>query len=383
MKNFILVVLLTLIFGCSENSENYSIEEKNGVKLHKNSIISSLSKQELDKLYEIKGRDSQRSDSTSYFYNPLSADTDKEGNIFIADVHRVSVLKFDKQGNFIKSFGKLGNGPGEIGGIGGMAVSSEKVYIVDYMKYAIVTFDIDGNYIEDIPLENGFPMHLKKVGDDKFIGIKDHRYQKDGQYYMAYNLTLMDNRFKDINVIAKIEYGNDPNKPYSILDGLIPYAVSEDRIYISSNSEDHYLIDVYNFEGEKTDQIKRSYRKLPMSEKESLTFDDLMTKKNQGQKSRPLNVKHKKAVNNIYYDKGGYLVVLASIDRNESNEYSFIADIYKDNILINKLNLTNLKGYDFFFLDDRYYFRDDNLLHLKVSEALLNVYDLKSINFEK
>ncbi|MBN1968335.1 MAG: 6-bladed beta-propeller [Candidatus Delongbacteria bacterium] len=380
----IFILLIIIFFSMNVNSKpNFTIEEINDFKVFKNRNLSEndYKIQSLNERFKIEGTNNSE-DSLAFFASPLAADEDNVGNIFIMDKTSLTIKKFDNNGKFVISFGGKGNGPGELQGVASMVVSSGKVHVVDFMKNAVVIFDLDGKYIKDTPLNNGFPMHLAKVGENKFIGIKDNYYEREGVNYSAKTLTLMNNEFNDLVKIAEFEFKQDGTTSNSMLDYLIPYAVSDDKIYISSNNEDNYTIDVYNFDGEKISEIRRDYRKVKMTKKESETFDDLLTKKNSGRKSPPLSAINKKAVNNIYCDKNDCLWVLFSIERNKQNEKDFIVDLYEDNILVDRFSLENFTGYDFFFLDDRYYFRNNDILHLKVSESTLNVYDFNSLKLK-
>ena len=47
------------------------------------------------------------------FHNPSDIEIDNEGNIYILDSGNFCVKKFDKNGNFLRRYGKKGKGPGE------------------------------------------------------------------------------------------------------------------------------------------------------------------------------------------------------------------------------------------------------------------------------
>ena len=53
----------------------------------------------------------------SYFENPSTLTCDPNGNIYVADSGALNIKKFDMQGNFLKTIGREGQGPGEFGGL--------------------------------------------------------------------------------------------------------------------------------------------------------------------------------------------------------------------------------------------------------------------------
>ncbi len=86
--------------------------------------------------------------SDGYFNGPTDVGWDQDDNIFISDGYVNSrVAKFDKHGNWIKSWGTYGNGPGELDLPHSMGVDREGyVYVADRSNRRIQKFDRDGNF---------------------------------------------------------------------------------------------------------------------------------------------------------------------------------------------------------------------------------------------
>ena len=75
------------------------------------------------------------------------------GDIFVADGHggntNARIVKFDKTGKFIKTWGKKGSAPGEIDGPHTLAMDSRgRLYLGDRGNNRIQIFDQDGNFID-------------------------------------------------------------------------------------------------------------------------------------------------------------------------------------------------------------------------------------------
>lgn len=81
------------------------------------------------------------------------------------------VLRFDRTGRFIKSWGGLGSGPGQFDQSHSVVVDSRGlVYVADRQNHRVQVFNLDGAYIKEWKFA-GLPCGL-------FIG-------KDGQMYLA------------------------------------------------------------------------------------------------------------------------------------------------------------------------------------------------------
>jgi DNA-binding beta-propeller fold protein YncE len=83
------------------------------------------------------------------FDRPTDVAWDAAGNIFVADGrgNNTRVAKFDKNGKFVKSFGKKGTENGDFADVRGIAVDAQgNVYAADGGNKRVQVFDNDGNF---------------------------------------------------------------------------------------------------------------------------------------------------------------------------------------------------------------------------------------------
>jgi hypothetical protein len=85
---------------------------------------------------------------TDLFNHPTDVAWDAAGNIFVADGEgNARVAKFDKDGKFVKSWGKRGSGPGEFSNVLSLAVDAQgNVYAGDGGNKRVQVFDNNGTY---------------------------------------------------------------------------------------------------------------------------------------------------------------------------------------------------------------------------------------------
>jgi DNA-binding beta-propeller fold protein YncE len=92
--------------------------------------------------------------SPDYFYQPNDVVTDSSGNIYVSEGHGAGnnrIFKFDPAGKLIKTWGKLGSGPGEFDGPHALVIDSRgRLLVGDRNNNRIQVFDLDGNYISEM-----------------------------------------------------------------------------------------------------------------------------------------------------------------------------------------------------------------------------------------
>src|ERR1700704_1606448 len=89
------------------------------------------------------------------FRQPTDVTWDPDGNIFISDGYINSrVAKFDKNGDWVKSFGTPGSGPGQFNTPHGIANDAQgNIYVADRGNRRIQVFDPDGKLLRQIVVD--------------------------------------------------------------------------------------------------------------------------------------------------------------------------------------------------------------------------------------
>lgn len=109
-------------------------------------------------------------DGPDKFNAPTDVVVAQNGDIFVSDGHNAQtnarVVKFSKDGKFIKAWGKLGKGPGEFNTPHAIAINSQgHVLVADRGNKRIQVFDQDGGFIDQWT-QYGSPSGIAIAPDD-------------------------------------------------------------------------------------------------------------------------------------------------------------------------------------------------------------------------
>jgi sugar lactone lactonase YvrE len=93
-------------------------------------------------------------DGPEMFNRPSDVVVAPNGDIFVADGHggnsNARIVKFSKDGRFIKAWGKKGVAPGEFDTPHSIAMDSRgRLFVADLLNYRIQIFDQDGRYLTE------------------------------------------------------------------------------------------------------------------------------------------------------------------------------------------------------------------------------------------
>ena len=200
-----------------------------------------------------------------------SFDVDSSGNVYIINPKGSEsiIFKFDRNGNFIRSFSRRGQGPGEL-----LAFPFPSLYLVvdhedniavtDSRNHKISFFKEDGrlvkekkidtNIYEAFPLENGNYVAYISVMD----ATRDFINQNP--------VTLFSHEFEEIKELDKQLIPNPIiGKRLKGIWHVISWTVAKGKIY-TGFQERGYEIFVYDLEGKLLRKIQKEYKHVPVSQ---------------------------------------------------------------------------------------------------------------------
>ena len=153
------VVIISLSFSTSLKSQqvhkgymNYSEKEliKSGREIQGETKFRNIPMREtkLKLKFSFPSEDLEKKDI--YLWNPSRITINQKGEVFITDTDWDHIFKFDTKGNYIRTIGQKGQGPGEFRNPIGLYMTKKHIIVSDTNNNNIQFFDFDGNFLKGI-----------------------------------------------------------------------------------------------------------------------------------------------------------------------------------------------------------------------------------------
>jgi len=149
MKKFTLVLTFLWLF-CNASAQ---IKTPQG-KIVKNLKLPKIGSKQYTMKEELSIGESRNDDN--YYFSKISAlYVDNRENIYLIEGNERQVRLFDKDGKFIRKFGRKGRGPGEFLYPTYVYVNDSIIYVVDSGNRKISSYFIDGTFLTDLRVDVG------------------------------------------------------------------------------------------------------------------------------------------------------------------------------------------------------------------------------------
>ncbi|MFC1492773.1 hypothetical protein ACFL6O_02340 [candidate division KSB1 bacterium] len=242
MKRYTLIITLVscliIVVNCS-NRDTFTEQTVEGIRFIQNHEPAWNSNLRVSlELVNVYGT-SNESDPNFQFFKPADITVDIDGCIYVLDAGNFRVQKYSHDWNYLDSFGRKGQGPGEFSRTIWLDTDSKKnIYIANI--YNLIVLNSEGkeihrrrsfkNRFDDLTILNSGDIAVNNLGDIKQENL----------------VAIFDDSLDFVRGIGKIE--DIPEGPFGMLYNSVKFVTdTEDNIYFSYISKNR--IEKYDSKG--------------------------------------------------------------------------------------------------------------------------------------
>lgn len=268
MKKIILIIFISsLCFYCSPKKDEVERIVEDGVEVVLNHLepyrlaaepSNLLLEEELLIDMESKEIEDIGFVDVDYF------DSDSGGNIYIVSTGAKDklVFKFDSKGKYVASFGRKGQGPGEVQFVLYFGIDNrDRIIISDHMRKNAIFFSDEGKLIEERAYDPDFAT-MFPLENEKYLflrNIPDMVNKRLSQSLRVCNSNFEARKELDAYYLSRSTGAIRVSSP------IFEWRVSNDKIY-AVNEQRGYEILVYDLDGTLIRKIRREYDRLDYPE---------------------------------------------------------------------------------------------------------------------
>jgi len=207
-------------------------------------------------------------DENYVFYNLSGIAVDSEENIFVLDRGNFRIQKFDKNGSYLHTIGRRGQGPGEFEQPMSLFIDvKDRIYVYDSFRRYLHVFENDGKFKETIRLTRSLSFGLG-ISEKGNILSQISVYSPEES---TIDVVLMDAKGKVIKRIVSYPFETPPMIKKRILGNQYSHrlhfypALDGSGVYGHSSE---YKLHVLNTSGEARFIIEKDERPEPITQKD-------------------------------------------------------------------------------------------------------------------
>jgi hypothetical protein len=246
---------------------------------------------------------------------------DEQENIYILDTKPMRIKVFDREGEFLRSFGQRGQGPGDLTVLGSMQFTQQnEMMCVDGMKGEIKFFSPEGQFLRSLKCQTlQWTSHSTLMPSDRIYSIKFNLGADEEQ------LISLPFPYEESTVVA-----SRPALRHSSLPVVwIRYAaMPENHLIWGITSE--YEFHIIDGSSKTVRKIRKKHTPIPLSEEYKAEISQLAppgaSKENYAKNVAKRLSPHFPAFDFIFTDEAGCLFVKTSETEKETGRY--LVDVF-------------------------------------------------------
>lgn len=271
MKKRISISLILLLFvfpalfcNCQRSKAQWQgkIERHNSVVVVKNPI-DPIYGEEIFSLEEELSIGVKEGPKEYMFSQVRDIDVDDDGNMYVLDQKESQIKMFDRNGRYLRTIGRRGQGPGELGSAYFLSLTAQRHLIVEDVRgRRMVFFTLEGEFIKNLISARNFFVGSKVDSKECFYGIMP--IQDENPHY---ELRKLDPNLEVLHTVISSTSVLTQQKTYKVYSPMITFDLDKDD-NIVFGYPDTYEINIYDPAGKPVQKITKIFKPVEISVEE-------------------------------------------------------------------------------------------------------------------
>jgi hypothetical protein len=261
--------LAILSTGCKKNESIWrgTIEVKNGITIVSNPKEPMFS-EEIMNLEEDLSIGVKEGLKEYMFSQIRDIDVDEDGNIYAVDQKEAQIKVFDGDGEYLRTIGRRGQGPGELAAPYFLSITAQKHLVVeDVANRRMAFFTLKGEFIKDVSTAANFFFGSIIDSTESYYGILSA--QDDDPHY---ELRKFSPELEYLHTLASSPSVLTSQKIYKAYSPMITYDLTKyDQVVFGF--PDRYEISICDPKGVLVRKITRVYDPVEISAEERAEYE--------------------------------------------------------------------------------------------------------------
>jgi len=263
-----LVSTLAYVACCRQKLEwKGTITEKDGVVIVKNPKEPLYENAEFNIVQDLKiGQPSGKPEDMLSEIREIEVDAN--GNIYAVEFKENHIRVFDRNGLYLRTIGRPGQGPGEFGEPGNVHVNpAGEVMATDGGSQSVKVFSPDGTYLRQYFLKAFYPVKMDYSREGDLLYVMTFSMEPPG-----FQLFRLDSRTGESLSLATWPMPLPDPKRASIFDPIMSFAVMPDDRLLYGCPTEGYEIQIFSPQGRLEKKIFKDWDPQPVmaQEKEAI-----------------------------------------------------------------------------------------------------------------
>jgi len=268
-------------------------------------------------------------------------DVDTEGKIYIIrwSSDENYIFKFDRDGNFLKSFCRRGQGPGEVEWGGTIYISNEnELFVKEPHQRKFASYSREGDFLRETQLDKIYTLKQLKNGNYYIHWMVEDIIQRRYKFHYAICSSQFDN-FRKLDTF-EFQRSQPSERKITVGNARMITGTSFQHVFFG-DAEEGYEISAYDLNGDIQFRFRKDYEKAPISDDYKKAY--LGRIREDIRNSFEINFhEYWPPFQYMFTDEGGRIYIMTYEQGENEKEYMF--DIFNpEGIFIGRVGIPNWK----------------------------------------